>query len=174
MKKMLVAIATVASVMGGGVYSFAEDMSSMGHEMKGAIQADVDAMKGEMKGEMKAGTDAVRGKSDAMKAMSLTIQMDPTLSLAPGFSPMPFGNSMSSSRRDNVKIAQRFNAGWQGGMAMSPGGTAEAFGRPSGTHLVTRPDPALNHRVVLACPGRTAEASSRCSDTNTSSNIRMA
>ncbi len=56
---------------------------------------------------------------------------------------MPFGNSLALSRRDKVKIAQRFNAGWGGPTRGSPGGTKEPshhcpparrfFCRPCGT-----------------------------------------
>ena len=53
---------------------------------------------------------------------------------------MPFGNSVRRlSRRDIVRIAQRFNAGLKAGREASPGGTTEkrgfglGFCRPSGT-----------------------------------------
>ena len=38
---------------------------------------------------------------------------------------VPFDNSRYSSRRDRLKIAQRFNAGWRGPGVASPGGTTE-------------------------------------------------
>ncbi len=62
---------------------------------------------------------------------------------------------MTLSRRDNVKIAQRFNAGSCGGMALSPGGTAEVFCRPSGTRFPSRLNPALKRWAIVGCPSGT-------------------
>ena len=72
-----------------------------------------------------------------------------------------FGNSAFVSRRDKVRIAQRFNAGFRGGIRQSPEGTAEirrryrTFFRPYGTCVPSRLNPALKRWAILECPSGT-------------------
>ncbi len=74
---------------------------------------------------------------------------------------MPFGNSAGMSRRDNVRIAQRFNAGWHGWIVPSPGATAEprignpVFCRPFGTQCHSCLHPALKRWAIFGCPSGT-------------------
>ena len=81
---------------------------------------------------------------------------------------MPFGNSGSRlSRRDSVKIAQRFNAGSRGWIPASPGGTTETrrrppvFCRPSGTRFRRCRNPALKRWAIVGCPSGTTALNSR-------------
>ena len=69
--------------------------------------------------------------------------------------PMPFENSSLLSRRDIMKIAQRFNAGFCDEIARSPGGTIEVFYRPSGTRLPFGLNPALKRWAIVGCPSGT-------------------
>ena len=78
-----------------------------------------------------------------------------------GLSLMPFGNSVRRlSRRDIVRIAQRFNAGLKAGREASPGGTTEKLGfglgfcRPSGT-LGLRPRQPSVETLGSRCPSGT-------------------
>ena len=71
---------------------------------------------------------------------------------------MPFGNSTLLSRREIVKIAQRFNAGLCRSNPPSPEGTKESwfpkldFYRPFGTRLFCRLNPALKRWAIVECP----------------------
>ena len=71
---------------------------------------------------------------------------------------MSFGISMLLPRRDDMKIAQRFNVGSRDGKFRSPGGTAEAqvgdptFCRPSGTRFASHLHPALKRWATVVRP----------------------
>jgi hypothetical protein len=93
-----------------------------------------------------------------------------SLSLAPGFSLMRFGNSSVVARESvpegRPKIAQRFNAGWKREDEMSPDGTVEIpMGRTgplsSLRDSVALPDrsPALKSWAIFTYPSGTSRVS---------------
>ena len=66
------------------------------------------------------------------------------------------------SRRDTVRIAQRFIAGYERRLyVLSPVGTTEGVGRPYGTWVSSRPAfPALKRWAIFGCPSGTPRNSS--------------
>jgi hypothetical protein len=67
---------------------------------------------------------------------------------------------MGKSRRDEMRIAQRFSAGYWMMRNLSPKGTTESgvgarFSRAFGTTVVIDVNPALKHRAISGCPSGT-------------------